>query len=186
LFLQKKLTNKFQAILSYSYSISRAEDLRYPGTYYNWDYDFRHVFTAIGGYKSRLYKTQWYKDFKKKKWYKIFGWILPLSDEIEISFRWRFLGGKPYTLPTYHPELKRWQIDPDQKINSARLPTYHRLDLLIQQRYIFSKMNLLAYLDLQNVYDRDNIWEYTYNEDGTKDKIYQYKIMPVGGFTLEF
>ncbi len=37
-----------------------------------------------------------------------------------------------------------------------------------------------------NVYGRKNVWDYTYNSDGTKEEIYQFSLFPVGGFVLEF
>jgi hypothetical protein len=37
-----------------------------------------------------------------------------------------------------------------------------------------------------NIYDRKNIWDYAYSSDGTKEEVWQYKTMPVGGVTLEF
>jgi hypothetical protein len=50
----------------------------------------------------------------------------------------------------------------------------------------FKKFNLISYFDLQNVFNRDNIWDLQWNADGTVENIYQYKVFPVGGFTIEF
>jgi hypothetical protein len=41
-------------------------------------------------------------------------------------------------------------------------------------------------MEVQNVYNRDNIWDYTYNSDGTVSRVSQYSLFPVGGFILEF
>ena len=44
----------------------------------------------------------------------------------------------------------------------------------------------VGYLNIQNVLNIENIWEYSYNDDGTIEKILQYETFPVGGFILEF
>ncbi|MDD5063015.1 MAG: hypothetical protein PHN44_12120, partial [Candidatus Marinimicrobia bacterium] len=66
-------------------------------------------------------------------------------------------------------------------------PTRRSSDLIqYTQRYIFKKVNLVFYMEVQNVYNRDNIWDYTYNSDGTVSRVSQYSLFPVGGFILEF
>jgi hypothetical protein len=37
-----------------------------------------------------------------------------------------------------------------------------------------------------NVYNRDNIWDYSYKDNGKIEKILQYKTMPIGGIAFEF
>lgn len=185
LFFQKKLYDRFHWILSYSYYVSKREDPRYPGKEYVSSFDFRNVFTFVLGYKEDLRDRSWYRQIKEQSWYKWTAWLLPLADEIEISLRWRYLGGKPYTLQKYDPYTQRWYISAGQPYNTERFPNYHRLDLMLARRFIFNKVNLVVFLDVQNVYNRDNIWDYSYTKDGIKEVIYQYKLMPVGGFTLE-
>jgi outer membrane receptor protein involved in Fe transport len=41
--------------------------------------------------------------------------------------------------------------------NGERLPTYHRLDVRASRSWTLSRGELSAYLDLQNLYDRDNV-----------------------------
>jgi hypothetical protein len=185
LFLQKKLSNSWHSTVSYSYSVSRARDLRY-NTYYNWDFDHRHVFTLIAGYKARMMHIPWYTEMKKKLWYKPVAWLLPFGDEVVTSVRFRYLGGRPYTAPKYHPEFRRWLVDSDQMLNHQRFPHYARLDIRIDRRFFFKNWNMVTYFDMINILNRDNIWDYSYNEDGTRDKILQYKVLPVGGVTIEF
>ena len=57
---------------------------------------------------------------------------------------------------------------------------------MILRRYNFKNFNLTAFLDLQNVFDRDNEWQRVYYDDGTYEMSYQYKLVPVGGFIIEF
>lgn len=41
-------------------------------------------------------------------------------------------------------------------------------------------------LFFQNIYNQDNIWSYNYNDNGTRDRVLQYKTLPVGGVSVEF
>jgi len=42
-------------------------------------------------------------------------------------------------------------------LNAERLPDYHRLDLRLRREWELGRGKLSAYLDLQNLYDRDNV-----------------------------
>ncbi|MBN1480915.1 TonB-dependent receptor [candidate division KSB1 bacterium] len=186
MFLQKKLTEKFSTIMSYAHSASQTLDPRFE-TYYPSDYDYRDVFTFIGGYKYRWYETAWYQKLRRKPWYFAVSWLpfMP-ADEFEISLKWRYLGGRPYTQPVYYPELQRWVVEEQQELNTRRYPPYHRLDLRLDRRFLFQTWTLVVFFDIINVYNRDNIWNYQYNDDGTISQVLQYKTFPVGGVTVEF
>lgn len=185
-FLQKKLTDKFSTIVSYSHSIANTLDPRY-NTYYPSDYDYRDVFTFIGGYKYRWYETDWFQKMREQTWYKILAWlpILP-SDEFEFSVKWRYLGGRPYTEPVYYPNIQRWVVEEQLERNTRRYPAYHRLDLRLDRRFLFDNWSMVVFFDIVNIYNRDNIWSYQYNDDGTISEVLQYQTLPVGGVTVEF
>jgi hypothetical protein len=185
IFLQKKPTGSSQFTVSYAYSVSRARDPR-NGRMVDWDYDYRHIFTAIGGVQLHLKDKDWYRRLNRNWIYKAVGWILPLGDETGISFRWRYLGGRPYTQPVYHPELQRWLTDESTALNADRYPAYHRLDLRIDSRYFLDGWNIVAFLDFMNVYNRKNVWEYFYKKNGSIGTVNQYSFLPVGGVTVEF
>jgi hypothetical protein len=184
-FLQKKMSHKYHYTFSYSYSVSRGFDPR-NGAAFNWDFDFRHVLTAICGVQWDLREKNWYQRLSRKTWFKFIDWILPLADQVEAAVRWRYLGGRPYTTLTYHPEYRGWYMDADMPLNGIRYPAYHRLDFRLDRRYMFDGWNLVTYFDIMNVYSRDNIWSYEYYSDGTTEPILQYKVFPVGGITVEF
>jgi len=201
IFLQKKLIRNWHGIFSYAWSHSQGKDVRrlygssqpgdppMEGDWYDWDYDVRHQLTAVGGWKKKFHEADWYKQLKNEKWYQItsniFGVINPLADEVEVSFRFAYNSGRPYTPREYFPELRNWKpIETDW--NSSRYPEYHRLDIMFIRRYMFNKINLVTYFDIMNIYNKDNIWDYQYGDNGTKGEVWQYKTMPVGGFTIEF
>ena len=202
-FLQKKLTHNWHLLLSYAWSHSQAKDMRLfftgsgslndkerEGEWYDWDYDIRHQLTFIGGWKKKFHKEAWYQELKKKKWFRIASTVLgplnPLADEIEMNVRLGYNSGRPYTERMYFPDLRDWVSIEDTDWNSLRFPEYHRLDFMFLQRWMLPKMNIVAYVNIMNIYDRKNIWDYAYSADGTKEEVWQYKTMPVGGVTLEF
>jgi len=185
-FFQKKLTKSFSSIISYSYSVSEAVDPR-SGETYNWDYDYRNVFTLVTGYKFFWREKTWFQEFKKSTVYQFVSWFpLVPADEDEISMQWRYTGGRPYTPPVYHPEYQDWFVGESQPFNTSGLPNYHRLDIRLDKRYIFESFNLVSFLDVINIYGRDNLWNYNYNDDGTRSKVLQFQTILIGGFSLEF
>ncbi|MBN2104333.1 TonB-dependent receptor [bacterium] len=184
-FLQKKYSRHLFYTLSYSYSQSKGYDPRTNVTY-NWDYDYRHVFTLVSGFLYDFRKHDWYQKLKKNLFYNLIDWALPIADQVEIGVRWRYLGGRPYTKLTYMDRYHVWTTLPETPFNTLRYPAYHRLDLRIDQRYMFKKWNMVTYFDIMNIYGRDNIWAYRYCSDGKKKTILQWQIFPVGGITVEF
>jgi hypothetical protein len=161
-FLQKKLTGNVYGLVSYSLSWARMKEPDKPE--YDSTYDNRHVFTVSLGYRR--------------------------SDRWEISTKWRYMSGRPYT-----PLLRRERL-PDGKWdavydedhpNSARYPDYHRLDIRYSSRKSFKTWNLVGYFEVENVYARKNVWGYQWDrEQGELDTVYQFAFFPVGGFAVEF
>lgn len=188
-FLQKKLARDLFGTFSYSRYVAMARDLRHPDkeTYYPWTFDFRNVLTVIGGYKLRLKGPGIKKLNDRSLLDRILGKTIGgKAQELELSFRYRYVGGKPYTPRRYDPTVRRWYEQEGVDYNTRRFPPYHRLDIMVLWHYSFRHISLVAYFDLQNVFDRDNIWDIQRNPDGTRDYVYQFKVFPIGGFTLEF
>ncbi len=160
-FLQKKLFDRYHGLVSYSYSVARAET-PLDGEY-DWNYDFRHIFTSILGIR--------------------------LSDTWEISGRWRYMGGRPYTpiVDSVEKSPGDWLPIYAENKNSARRPAYHRLDVRIDRRFHFRSWNLVLYVEVENVYNRKNLWGYVWNyEKNRTEKVYQFGRIPVGGLSFEF
>lgn len=186
-FIQKKLLDNWYGSFSYSHSIAEGLDQRDGKTYYPWDYDYQDVMTMIGGYKIKFMEYDWYPAYKTSLAAKALSWLpfMP-SDEYEISFRARYVGGRPYTEPVYNPYQRSWYVPWNSPINDKRYDHYFRFDVMLLQRFYFENANLVAFWDIMNVTNRDNPWEYFYKPDGTKEMSWQYKTFPVGGITVEF
>ncbi len=188
LFVQKKLLNHFSGSLAYSWSRSFNEDPRpgHQGEWYRSDYDFRNAFTITAGYKTEFLERPWYKNNHNKWWMIALSPIFPLADRVEISTKWRYLGGRPYTEPEWDNLQQRFVYTQDA-LNNKQYDDYHKLDLRIERRYGFGLFQVIYYFDLQNIYNRDNVWMYLYsNTHKSKTAIYQFSFFPAGGVILGF
>ncbi|MGD8717290.1 MAG: TonB-dependent receptor [Candidatus Zixiibacteriota bacterium] len=161
-YYHKKLSGRLFTRGTYSYlaSYRRLRDGQelFPSTY-----DMTHSFTVLGGYEP--WKT----------------WL--------FSAKFKFASGRPYTPVVgsyYDPAAQQWfRIDGD--VNSARYSSYHRLDLRFDKAFYRQNWSLTTYFDLQNVYDAKNVFAYDYSYDySEREESYQWGMMPVGGFILEF
>jgi len=192
--LQQKLVKDIYGTLSYSKMWSKMDDPRIgrEGKTYTSEYEFPNVLTLILGKRFADLR----KNLDEMPFYiKYPSMILPFSDDMEISVRYRYASGKVYTPKEWRTDEQyyeggvRWskgnwaEVD---EINSARYPDYHRLDIAFNSRYNFEKWSLGVYLSVQNLYNRKNIASYQYNSDGTRDNVYQFSLLPVGGIEVNF
>jgi len=158
--LQKRLARDFYGLLSAAYSRAR-----YRGSDMVWRnrvFDNRVVVGIEGGYKPG------------RSW--------------EMSARWIFAGGAPYTPLDVgrSAELHRAVLDADH-INEDRYPHYHSLNIRFDRRFHFSGSNLIVYLSVWNAYNRKNVASYYWNElENSPDLIYQWSALPIFGLEFEF
>ncbi len=185
LYIHRKMSTTCTYIVSYSFYRAFFEDPR-NGDERPWDFDHRNVFTASASKRWSLTRAGWYRTMRKKLWYKAFAFIIPFGDEVLLSTKWRFTGGRPYTQPVYLRENHTWILPGDSVRNTERYPDYHRFDIRLDRRYFFRNWSLVVYLDIMNVYGRDNIWDYSRDDYGDVDKVLQFSTFPVGGFNIEF
>jgi hypothetical protein len=192
--LQQKLVKDIYGTISFSRTWTKTEDPRIgmEGNTYVSEYDFPYVFNIIIGKR--------FKDARKTldklpALLKYASYIFPISDDMELSVKWRYASGKPYTERVFTTREQHrvggaawtdgaWQLT--DNINGLRYPDYHRLDIGFNSRFNFQTWNLVLNLSLQNVYNRKNIAMYQYNSDGTIDNVYQLSILPVMGLDVEF
>ena len=192
--MQQKLVADIYGTFSFSRMWTKYFDPRIgkEGNSFPSDNDFPYVLTVIAGKRF----TGLRNDLNQLPFYiKYPSYILPFSNDMEISFRWRYATGKPFTpqefvLTEQHREgAIKWSKGswiPSDKINSERYPDYQRLDIAFNSRYNFSNWNLVVYLSIENLYNRKNIAFYQYNSDGSRENVYQFAILPVLGLEIEF
>ena len=105
-----------------------------------------------------------------------------IGTDWEFSAKFRLAGGRPYT-----------PINPADgtinytKYNSETLPVYHRLDARAEKKWMFPKWSLTTYIDIQNLYNRKNIYEYRWNSFKREiEKNENFGILPTIGVSAEF
>lgn len=105
-----------------------------------------------------------------------------------VGAKFKYSGGRPYTPLNYQAsaQVNRAVFATDD-FNSARYPYYMRIDLRADKKFDFKNASLICYLELQNLFDRENIYAYYWNED-TKSPgtVYQWAFFPVGGISVQF
>jgi len=194
LFVQQKLVKDFFGTFAYSWMQSKFEDPRIgkEGNEYASEFEYPHVFTLILGkrfsdLRNELDKMPFYLKYPS--------YILPFSNDMEISLRWRYANGRIYTpkifvtTEQYYEGGTRWSkgswITVDE-INSKRYPDYHRLDIAFNSRYNFTSWSLSIYLSIQNIYNRKNVAKHRYNPDGIQENVHQFSLFPVAGIEIQF
>lgn len=113
------------------------------------DFDQRHNLTIIASYQLPR------------------GW--------QIGGRFRLVSGQPYTPVVGSIEYDGLFAPLFGPYNSARFPPFHQLDLRVDRRWVYKRFSVLAFLDVINVYNRQNVEVFVYS--------YDYR-ETVGGFGL--
>ncbi|MSP92061.1 MAG: TonB-dependent receptor [Myxococcales bacterium] len=148
-----------------AYTLQRATRIDRPGVPerpFGWDQT--HILTALGSYK--------------------------LPDNWEVGARWRYVTGNPLT----DVETVAWNEKQDTytRVRSAcnncgRLPAFHQLDVRVDKKWVYESWMLSIYMDVQNVYNRQNAESIRYNFDAS---LHEYQaglpIVPALGARAEF
>ena len=158
--LQKKLAKDFYGLVSAALSNASYKD--YFGEWHDRIYDNRFNFNVEGGY-------------------------IP-SNDWEFKIRWVYAIGAPYTPFDYEASKAAgvgiWDLS---RTNSERLPDYHSMNIRIDKRFYFSSSSLLVYLSVWNVYNRENVSFYYWNEVTNEQEAQtQWSTLPVIGIEYEF
>jgi len=125
-----------------SYTLSRSERRDGPGEPWRlFDFDQTHILTAAFVYK---FPRNW-----------------------EIGATFRLVSGNPNTpvVASVYDALTDVYIPIDGRINSIRNPLFNQLDIRIQKEWVFDRWRLALFLDIRNVYNRQNQEGIIYNFD---------------------
>jgi len=161
--LQKKFTDGFVGSASYSYSISKRRDYESLDLY-DFEYERPHILNLIFG--------------------------LEVGSGWQIGAKFQYASGNPYTPAIGVVKRNNTFYIIEGVKNSARYPDYHKLDIRIDKQFVFDTWSFSVYLDLWNVYNRDNISSYSFKAESNGELIttsrYDFGIMPILGFTARF
>lgn len=99
----------------------------------------------------------------------------------EASTKFRFASGRPYT---------PFNSDGTQNIadyNTRRLKSAHSLDIRVDKRWFFTGWTLITYLDIQNIYNRNNLSGIRWDpREQRVDESSSIGILPSIGISAEF
>jgi len=132
LLVQEKDLAGFNIILSYTFVRSEFKD--FYGKYIPSAWDNKHLLNLT---VRRTFAKSW-----------------------DIGFKWRFVGGSPYTPYDMNKSSLIYAWDANgrgyldyNKFNSLRFKPFHQLDIRIDKSFFFKKWSLVVYADVQNVYN---------------------------------
>jgi len=113
------------------------------------------------------------------------GWRI--DENWEVSAKFRYGSGTPYTpfsLGQGGRLVQNYAVD----YNADRLPPFHSLDVRVDRRWNFTGWNLITYIDIQNVYNRENIQGYRYDprNNAVESTGGTIGILPSIGISAEF
>jgi len=96
--------------------------------------------------------------------------IFKFKNQITLSALWRYHSGDPFTPNTIKVLGDSTRLESSiyfeaGEKNSARLPAYHSLDFKIEKAWQLKNVKLIAYLNVLNVYNTENIREKDYGFD---------------------
>lgn len=146
-----------------SYTLSRSTRVDAPGEPRKlFDFDQTHILTIIASYR-----------FPR-------GW--------QFGTRFRLVSGNPYTAVqngVYDSQTGGF-LPIEGPINGDRLPMFHQLDLRLDKTWVMPVMQFTLYVDVQNVYNRQNTefinYAYDYQSFSTINSL---PIIPSIGFRVE-
>lgn len=158
--IQKKLAVDFYGMISASYF--RTEHKDYTGTWQERNYDNRYLFSVIGGYRP--------------------------NDLWEVSVRWSILGGRAYTpVDAIASANENTEVLDTSRFNEERYPAYHSLFTRVDRRFFMKRTNIVVFLEVWNVYNRQNVETDFWNiQTQQVDRATQFNLLPVSGFKFEF
>ena len=160
LLIQKKRVENFYGLIGGS--IFNSTFIDFKGVERNRNHNYKYIFNIVGGYRP---KSDW-----------------------EISIRWSYFGGRPYTPINLEASiLNNEQYSDVENFNETKTPDYHSLFIRYEKRYNLKKSNLILFFEIWNTYNRENIETFFYSRDRQSiEKIVYFSTIPVGGFGIEF
>jgi len=166
-FFEHRPSGPLDGWASYSYSVAKRKDLAGTREYHPLQ-DQRHTASLVLNY------------FPDPRW--------------RFSAKWVVHSGKPYT-PVLGSEAV---VDSasgtvvgyrpiEGPVNSQRFPNYQRLDLRCDRIFQFKEWNMVAYLEVLNLYNHRNVYDYSYTKDYSRRiTTYQFPLLPSLGFMVHF
>ncbi len=161
IYLQIKPNENIGGWISYSYSIAKRKEglIRSEELF---SFDRTHLISAVFNYK--------------------------FSDVWSVGAKYRFGTGTPYTpvLGSYFHKGAEKFFPLLGSQNSARYPSYSRLDVRLTRLFYLNYLPLELYIEILNVLNNNNVVHWIYNLDYTsKRQMTVFPLIPVIGINLK-
>jgi hypothetical protein len=131
-----------------AYTLSRSQRRDDPhDPYYTFEWDQTHILSAVAQ--------------------------LELGWGMSFGTRFRYATGMPFTPyagSVVDLDAGAYAPLPSGRVNEARLPPFHQLDLRVDKLWEFQTWTLTLYFELRNAYNRENADAMTYNYDYSRSK----------------
>lgn len=105
-----------------------------------------------------------------------------------FSIKFRYQGGRPF--PKYDYEMSKkenWEVYNLYNYKADRLPCYSRFDIRADKEFNFGRSKLLVYLEVQNLFNHDNVGNYYWDQDVNNLKLEsQLPLIPILGISYQF
>ena len=127
--------------------------------------------------------------------------VFKFGRNFTLSTLWTYHTGQPYT-PADIQVIGETVRDANSPIffdisdkNSSRLPEYHTLNIKIDKSWILKKVEINAYLNIVNLYNRGNVRNYTFDGEGNnqgfgievfRDEVQYFNRFITPGISLKF
>jgi len=158
--VQRRLAEKLNGWVSYSYTVARRSEYDYADTIRP-DFDLPHRVTLVGTYD---FGAQW-----------------------QIGVKWNFSSGRPYTPITGVDTVSGNYLPLFGEPNSKRFPAFHQLDIRLLKEWRFASWTLVTFLEVLNIYNRQNVADYQWNDNYTEKEVQTYMpILPSIGVIARF
>lgn len=123
----------------------------------------------------------------------------PIWNDGWLNIVWRYHTGDPYTgawyekIPSADKTSYAWQKSYGAA-NGERYPSYHSLDVRLTRNFSFKRWKLSLYIQVMNLYNRQNVHEYSFEEteDDAGEIFYEkiaehfLPILPTLGLSAQF
>ncbi|MCX6229920.1 MAG: TonB-dependent receptor [Bacteroidetes bacterium] len=169
---------------------------------YSMKYDFKRLYIWAVYSLGYVNRTDEFQDYvphfdRRHNVNLLLSYVLGGKLDWELSFRWNYGSGFPFTETTgYYEKLSFNDINqsiPNSNgqlgvlygdINTRRLPDYHRLDVSLKKKFFVARNSVLeTTLSITNVYNRENLF---YFNTIRNERVNQLPFMPSFGLSLTF
>jgi hypothetical protein len=166
-FYERHPSERLNGWASYAYSVARRKDMLGLPEYHPLQ-DQRHTASLAVNYR--------------------------LDAKWRASLRWMVHSGRPYTpvlgaeavVDSATGEITGY-VPLEGPINSKRFPGYQRLDVRLDRFFEFDGWDMNVYLEILNVYNHKNVYDYSYTEDyARRISTYQFPLLPSVGLKVSF